>query len=63
MCAANGIIVPGGFGNRGIEGMILAANHARERKIPYLGEVASVCVCVCVCVCVSTCETQFIVIV
>ena len=33
----HGIIVPGGFGNRGIEGMILAANYARENKIPYFG--------------------------
>ena len=32
-----GIIVPGGFGNRGIEGMILAAGYAREKGIPYLG--------------------------
>ena len=32
-----GIIVPGGFGNRGIEGMILAAKYAREKGIPYLG--------------------------
>jgi CTP synthase len=32
-----GIIVPGGFGYRGIEGMIKAAKFARERKIPYLG--------------------------
>ncbi len=32
-----GIIVPGGFGNRGIEGMILAAKYAREKSIPYLG--------------------------
>jgi CTP synthase len=32
-----GIIVPGGFGYRGIEGMIKAAKYARERKIPYLG--------------------------
>ncbi len=32
-----GIIVPGGFGHRGIEGMIKAAKFARERKIPYLG--------------------------
>jgi CTP synthase len=32
-----GIIVPGGFGQRGIEGMIKAARFARERKIPYLG--------------------------
>jgi CTP synthase len=33
----DGIIVPGGFGDRGIEGKILAARYARERKIPYLG--------------------------
>jgi len=32
-----GIIVPGGFGYRGIEGMIQAARYAREREIPYLG--------------------------
>lgn len=32
-----GIIVPGGFGKRGIEGMITAAQHAREKLIPYLG--------------------------
>ena len=35
--ALQGIIVPGGFGNRGIEGMILAAKYAREKGIPYLG--------------------------
>ena len=34
---AQGIVVPGGFGNRGIEGMIVAAKYAREHKIPYLG--------------------------
>ncbi len=33
----DGIIVPGGFGNRGIEGMILAARYARENEIPYFG--------------------------
>ena len=33
----SGIIVPGGFGDRGIEGMILSAKYARENKIPYLG--------------------------
>ena len=33
----DGIIVPGGFGGRGIEGMILAAQYARENKVPYLG--------------------------
>lgn len=33
----NGILVPGGFGNRGIEGKIKAAKYARENKVPYLG--------------------------
>ena len=31
------ILVPGGFGSRGIEGKIIAAQYARENKIPYLG--------------------------
>jgi CTP synthase len=35
--AADGVIVPGGFGSRGIEGKIAAARFARERGIPYLG--------------------------
>ena len=34
---ASGILVPGGFGGRGIEGKIMAAEVARERGIPYLG--------------------------
>ena len=34
---ADGIIVPGGFGDRGIEGMIVAAQYAREHNIPYFG--------------------------
>ena len=34
---ADGIIVPGGFGNRGVEGMIIAAKYARMNQIPYLG--------------------------
>lgn len=33
----NGIIIPGGFGSRGIEGKITAARYARESNIPYLG--------------------------
>ncbi|MDD3186083.1 MAG: gamma-glutamyl-gamma-aminobutyrate hydrolase family protein, partial [Anaerostipes sp.] len=33
----DGIIVPGGFGDRGIEGMICSIKYARENKIPYLG--------------------------
>ena len=32
-----GVLVPGGFGDRGIEGMILAAQYAREHDVPYLG--------------------------
>lgn len=35
--AADGILVPGGFGDRGVEGKILAAKYARESKKPYLG--------------------------
>ena len=34
---ADGILVPGGFGNRGTEGKILAARYARENKVPYFG--------------------------
>ena len=34
---ADGILVPGGFGSRGIEGKIKAANYARTQNIPYLG--------------------------
>lgn len=37
LCKAEGILVPGGFGTRGTEGMIRAANWARKNKIPYLG--------------------------
>ncbi|MGC8832206.1 MAG: CTP synthase, partial [Thermoproteota archaeon] len=33
----DGIIVPGGFGTKGIEGKIMAIRHARERKMPFLG--------------------------
>jgi CTP synthase len=34
---ADGILVPGGFGSRGIEGKVCAARYARENKIPYFG--------------------------
>jgi CTP synthase len=34
---SDGILVPGGFGSRGIEGKILAARYARENKVPYFG--------------------------
>jgi CTP synthase len=33
----DGILVPGGFGNRGVEGKIATVRHARENNIPYLG--------------------------
>ncbi len=33
----NGVIVPGGFGNRGIEGKIVTARYCRENNLPYLG--------------------------
>ena len=33
----DGILIPGGFGDRGVEGMILAAGYARERGLPYFG--------------------------
>ena len=35
--SADGIVVPGGFGSRGIEGKVQTARYARENKIPYLG--------------------------
>ncbi|EDN93841.1 hypothetical protein SS1G_09708 [Sclerotinia sclerotiorum 1980 UF-70] len=37
VCTADGILVPGGFGDRGTEGMIAAAKWARTNKTPYLG--------------------------
>jgi len=37
LATANGILVPGGFGSRGIEGKIIAARYAREYKVPYFG--------------------------
>src|SRR5690606_28259374 len=37
VCTADGILVPGGFGTRGTEGMIAACNWARTKKVPYLG--------------------------
>ena len=37
LTGADAILIPGGFGNRGIEGKIAAARHARENGIPYLG--------------------------
>jgi len=37
LAKAHGIVVPGGFGYRGIEGKIIAARYAREHRVPYLG--------------------------
>jgi len=37
LAAADGIVVPGGFGYRGVEGKVLAARYARTHQIPYLG--------------------------
>jgi CTP synthase len=37
LVGVDGIIVPGGFGNRGVEGKICVIQYAREKKIPYLG--------------------------
>jgi len=37
LSTVDGILVPGGFGNRGVEGMVLAAQYAREHNKPYLG--------------------------
>ena len=37
LAGLGGILVPGGFGNRGIDGMLLAARYARENQVPYFG--------------------------
>ena len=37
LAGVDGVLVPGGFGSRGIEGMILAAKYARENNLPYFG--------------------------
>mgnify|MGYP004454572971 CR=1 FL=1 len=44
---SDGILVPGGFGLRGVEGKILAAHRARTRKVPYLGICLGMQVAVC----------------
>jgi CTP synthase len=44
---ADGILIPGGFGGRGIEGKIRAARVARERRIPYLGVCLGMQIAVC----------------
>ncbi len=45
--SADGILVPGGFGVRGLEGKILAAERARTRKVPFLGICLGMQVAVC----------------
>ncbi|HYM44824.1 MAG TPA: CTP synthase [Solirubrobacteraceae bacterium] len=47
LAAADGILIPGGFGGRGIEGKIVAAQIARERQVPYLGICLGMQVAVC----------------
>jgi CTP synthase len=47
LAGADGILIPGGFGGRGIEGKIRAAQVARERRIPYLGICLGMQIAVC----------------
>jgi CTP synthase len=47
LAAADGILIPGGFGGRGIEGKILAAQVAREESVPYLGICLGMQIAVC----------------
>src|SRR5690606_41546380 len=37
LAVVDGILIPGGFGGRGIEGKITAVRYARERRVPFLG--------------------------
>ena len=41
LCSSNGVLIPGGFGVRGMEGKILAAEWARKTKKPFLGNFAN----------------------
>ena len=38
LCSSNGVLIPGGFGTRGLEGKMLAIQWARKNKMPFLGE-------------------------
>lgn len=38
LCTSNGVVVPGGFGKRGMEGKIQACQWCREKNIPFLGD-------------------------
>ena len=63
--SCDGILIPGGFGDRGVEGKVLTAQYARLNNVPFLGiclgmQVHAVVVCACVCVCVcSYCVVRF----
>ncbi len=46
LAEADGILVPGGFGDRGIEGMITACKYARENNVPYFGICLGMQICV-----------------
>ena len=46
LSGCDGILVPGGFGDRGVDGMVLAARYARENRVPYLGICLGMQVCV-----------------
>lgn len=37
LCGVDGVLVPGGFGSRGVDGMLYAIRYAREKKLPFLG--------------------------
>ena len=47
LAACDGILIPGGFGVRGIEGKILASRYARENQVPYLGICLGMQIAVC----------------
>jgi CTP synthase len=44
--ACNGILIPGGFGTRGVDGMINAVRHARENNVPFFGICLGLQICV-----------------
>lgn len=46
LCGADGIVIPGGFGIRGVDGMLSACRFARENAIPFLGICLGMQVCV-----------------
>lgn len=59
----DGILIPGGFGKQGFEGMITAARYARERKVPYLGLCYGMQIALCevarnLCGCEDACTTE-----